>query len=47
MSARYQPATQVEHAAFYSSDLWVELSCDLQYTHYPAGGGPTSDRVTL
>ena len=46
MSARDQPATQVEHAAFYSSDFWVELSRDLQYAHHPAGAGAASDHVT-
>jgi hypothetical protein len=45
VSARDQPPTQVEHAAFYSSDFWVELSRDLQYAHHPAGAGPAKVQV--
>jgi hypothetical protein len=46
VSTRNQLATQVQHAALYSSDFWVELSRDLQYAHHPVDAGPAREKLS-
>ena len=41
-----QTSTEVQNTALDSSNFWVELPGDLQYSHQGAGNGPTNEKPT-